>query len=78
VRLLRPLMGIEVEGAERIPRNGPAVVIAPHFAFLDPFPYLGLGLPRPPRFLASAYFVVASRILCCVMYLGGVIPVPVV
>src|SRR5712692_4904347 len=75
VRLLRPLMGIAVGGVERIPRSGPAVVIAPHFAFLDAFPYLSLSLPRPARFLASAYFVFANRILCRLMYVGGVIPV---
>jgi len=68
-------MGIAVGGVERIPRSGPAVVIAPHFAFLDAFPYLSLSLPRPARFLASAYFVFANRILCRLMYVGGVIPV---
>lgn len=39
-----------VEGAERVPRDGPGVVVAPHRSWLDP-PCVGGAFPRPVRFL---------------------------
>lgn len=74
-RPLRWVLRVRVEGAERIPKKGPLVLIAPHLAFIDPFPYLYVSLSRPPRFLAAAFFVLSSRALSFFMYLGGVIPV---
>ncbi len=45
-----PLFRLKVEGRERIPREGPAVLIAAHRSWLDP-PMLGAACPRPVRFL---------------------------
>jgi 1-acyl-sn-glycerol-3-phosphate acyltransferase len=39
-----------VEGAERVPRDGPGVVVAPHRSWLDPL-CIGGAFPRPVRFL---------------------------
>jgi glycerol-3-phosphate O-acyltransferase/dihydroxyacetone phosphate acyltransferase len=45
---------IEVEAIERVPLEGPVIVVAPHFnGFVDPA-LLAATLPRMPRFLAMA------------------------
>jgi 1-acyl-sn-glycerol-3-phosphate acyltransferase len=41
---------LRVEGAERFPASGPAIVVAPHRSWLDP-PCLGAASRRPVRFL---------------------------
>ena len=45
-----PVFGFRVEGVERVPMEGPAVVIAPHRSWLDPA-CVGGACPRPVRFL---------------------------
>jgi 1-acyl-sn-glycerol-3-phosphate acyltransferase len=45
-----PLFRFRVEGAERVPAQGPAVVVAPHRSWLDPA-CVGGACPRPVRFL---------------------------
>ncbi|HEX7003078.1 MAG TPA: lysophospholipid acyltransferase family protein [Trueperaceae bacterium] len=44
--------GIEVEGAERVPRKGGLVVASNHFSSLDP-PVLGVSVPREINFMAK-------------------------
>jgi len=45
-----PMFRFRVEGAERVPREGPGVVVAPHRSWLDPA-CIGGACPRPVRFL---------------------------
>ena len=44
---------LRVEGSERVPANGPVLLIGNHSSYLDP-PLLGVGLRRPVAFLAQA------------------------
>lgn len=43
---------LEVSGAERIPREGAAIIACNHISFLDP-PMVGASLPRPVHFIAK-------------------------
>lgn len=45
-----PLFRFSVEGAGRVPREGPAVLVAAHRSWLDPA-CVGGACPRPVRFL---------------------------
>jgi 1-acyl-sn-glycerol-3-phosphate acyltransferase len=45
-----PLFRFRVDGVERMPAHGPAVVVAPHRSWLDPA-CVGGACPRPVRFL---------------------------
>lgn len=45
-----PVFRFRVEGREKLPARGPAVVVAPHRSWLDP-PAVGAAYPRPVRFL---------------------------
>ena len=49
--LLRLLYRIEVEGADRVPPEGPVVIAANHHSFIDPL-VIGVVLPRPIAFIA--------------------------
>ncbi len=55
--LIRPsirfVYRIEVVGHERIPRHGPAIVIANHESTIDPF-VLGVATPRVIHYMAKA------------------------
>lgn len=73
-RSLRRVFRIRVSGIEKLPRNGPAVVIAPHMSYGDSFPFIYAALPRPSRFIASAFFVLANAPVSWLMYFGGVLP----
>jgi len=54
-RIVRGLLAlfyrIEVEGADRVPMEGPVVIAANHHSFLDPL-LIGVVLPRPIAFIA--------------------------
>ena len=43
---------LEVEGREHLPKDGPAVVVANHRSYIDPF-VLGYALGRTPRFVTT-------------------------
>lgn len=45
-----PMFRFRVEGLDRVPARGPAVVVAPHRSWLDPA-CVGGAFPRPVRFL---------------------------
>ncbi len=49
--LARALFRLSATGIERLPRTGPAVLVANHVSWLDPI-ILPLALPRKPAFLA--------------------------
>jgi len=66
--------GRRATAMREIPREGPAVVIAPHLSFFDAL-FLHALLPRPSRFFAAAFFVTRNAPLSWLFYLGGVIPV---
>lgn len=74
-KVVRWMLRIRATGMDSIPRNGPAVVIAPHLSYSDSFPCLYSSLPRPPRFLASAFFATAHPVASWLSFLGGVVPV---
>jgi 1-acyl-sn-glycerol-3-phosphate acyltransferase len=48
--LVRVYLRLEVEGADRVPATGPALVVANHVSFLDPI-VLGSAARRPIRFI---------------------------
>lgn len=73
-RVLRMAYPLQVEGAERLPHTGGAVVIAPHMSFSDSFLFLYPVLPRPARLLSSVFFMQSSAPVSWLMYLGGVLP----
>lgn len=74
-KALRLVYPVRIEGAERLPRTGPAVVIAPHMSFSDAFPFLYITLPRPPRFIGTAFFLLANAPMSWLMFIGGTIPI---
>jgi 1-acyl-sn-glycerol-3-phosphate acyltransferase len=49
--LLRVLFGLRVEGAERVPKEGPVILASNHLSFLDPIA-VGSVCPRPVAFIA--------------------------
>jgi glycerol-3-phosphate O-acyltransferase/dihydroxyacetone phosphate acyltransferase len=65
---------IERIGEERIPRTGPVIVAANHPQSVTDALVLGLGLPRPVRFLAHSGLF-RSPLRALVLRAAGVIPV---
>lgn len=51
--LLRTAFDLHVEGAERVPQAGPALLAANHLSFLDPA-VLQAAIPRPIHYLMTA------------------------
>jgi 1-acyl-sn-glycerol-3-phosphate acyltransferase len=49
----RALYRMEIAGAERVPKDGPCILVANHESVIDPF-VLGLATPRIVRFMAKA------------------------
>ncbi len=47
------LYRVELRGGERIPAQGPAILVANHESMIDPW-LLGLATPRPIRYMAKA------------------------
>jgi 1-acyl-sn-glycerol-3-phosphate acyltransferase len=75
--LYRLLFRLRVAGRERIPRDGPYVLVANHLNWLDPFTLL-LGFPSEPRlhFLADPENLVKNRWHWWVIrQVGGYVPV---
>ncbi len=52
-RLATRVYGVEVTGAERVPRRGPAILVANHESLFDPW-ILALVSPRPVRYMAKS------------------------
>ena len=50
--LLRPLVGMRIEGLDRIPRSGPILVVCKHVHNADPV-LLSVAFPRPVHFMAK-------------------------
>lgn len=50
---VKPLFRLRIEGAERVPRQGPVLIASNHLSTLDPI-VLAYGLPRPVAFVAKA------------------------
>ncbi|GGN03345.1 1-acyl-sn-glycerol-3-phosphate acyltransferase [Thermus composti] len=51
--LLHLLFGYRVEGAERVPKEGPVILAANHLSILDPI-VIAAGVRRPVSFLARS------------------------
>ena len=49
----RTVYRMEIAGSERIPAEGPCILVANHESVIDPF-VLGLATPRTVRFMAKA------------------------
>jgi 1-acyl-sn-glycerol-3-phosphate acyltransferase len=49
---VRTLSRIRVIGSERVPRDGPLIVVANHVSYFDP-PVIGWALPRQLHFMAK-------------------------
>jgi 1-acyl-sn-glycerol-3-phosphate acyltransferase len=52
-RALQAVYRMEIAGGERIPAEGPCILVANHESVIDPF-VLGLATPRIVRFMAKA------------------------
>lgn len=48
--LIRVMYRIRTEGVEKVPMNGPALLVCNHVSFMDPV-MVGSSLPRPARFV---------------------------
>ena len=48
----KTFLRLQVEGLERLPKTGPAIVAANHVSWLDPI-VVGAAFPRPIRFLIA-------------------------
>ena len=64
VPLVRRLWLKEVEGAEHLPRRGPAIIAANHQSLLD-FAVFEAALPRPPIFLVNKRFYARHVLAWC-------------
>jgi 1-acyl-sn-glycerol-3-phosphate acyltransferase len=77
-RAIRILLGIladvQVEGEEHLPHQGPLLVVANHFSFLDPVAMI-YATPYPLEFLAGANTPNAPRTVSWLRKLWGVFPV---
>ena len=62
-----------VEGADRVPKSGPLIVVVNHFSFVDP-PLLMASLPRTVTFVAKSemWRSPASRLFCQAF---GILPI---
>ena len=71
---LFPWMRLDIEGADRIPRHGPAVLVANHRSYLDPIAigFLLARVGRPVRFLGKKEVFDAPIAGDVVSALGGI------
>ncbi|MDQ2984457.1 MAG: 1-acyl-sn-glycerol-3-phosphate acyltransferase [Actinomycetota bacterium] len=51
-QIIRRLYDVRISGAERIPRDGPVILVANHESMFDPW-ILALATPRPIRYMAK-------------------------
>lgn len=71
---LFPWMRLDVEGAELVPRKGPAILVANHRSYIDPIAigYLMARVGRPVRFLGKKEVFDAPLVGEIVTALGGI------
>jgi putative phosphoserine phosphatase/1-acylglycerol-3-phosphate O-acyltransferase len=71
---LFPWMRLDIEGAEKIPRHGPAVLVANHRSYIDPVAigFLMARVGRPVRFLGKKEVFDAPVVGDVVAALGGI------
>ena len=74
LRTLRLSYPLTVGYSERLPLDGPALVIAPHMSYSDSLPFLYTSLPRTTRIIGSSFFVLANAPVLWLMFLGGAMP----
>ena len=55
------LYRVELRGVERIPAEGPVILVANHESMIDPW-LLGLATPRPIRYMAKAELCGTTRL----------------
>lgn len=70
-RGLRPWVRLRAEGAEHLPAQGPALVLANHVSFLDPI-LLNCASPRPIQFMATQALLQEGWMGRVVANMGGV------
>jgi 1-acyl-sn-glycerol-3-phosphate acyltransferase len=70
---VKALYRIEIAGAERIPTNGPAILVANHESLLDPF-ILGTATKRYIRYMAKSELF-GHPVLARIMNAFGTFPV---
>jgi len=51
--IIKGYLDLQVEGAENIPADGPAIIAANHISYLDPV-VVGVLVPRPVYYMAKA------------------------
>lgn len=68
------LFGFRCQSLENLPKKGPCLVIVPHVNFIDPL-FLLASFPRPPRFIADAFFTFSNPFFAWAMWMAGVVPV---
>jgi 1-acyl-sn-glycerol-3-phosphate acyltransferase len=71
--LCRVLVGLKVEGLERVPREGPLVVVSNHLHNADPV-ILSIACPRPVHFMAKVELL-KIPVIGRLIRLGGAFPV---
>jgi putative phosphoserine phosphatase/1-acylglycerol-3-phosphate O-acyltransferase len=71
---LFPWMRLDIEGAEKVPRQGPAILVANHRSYIDPVAigFLMARVGRPVRFLGKKEVVDAPVVGDVVAALGGI------
>jgi putative phosphoserine phosphatase/1-acylglycerol-3-phosphate O-acyltransferase len=71
---LFPWMRLDIEGAEKVPRHGPAILVANHRSYIDPVAigFLMARVGRPVRFLGKKEVFDAPVVGDVVAALGGI------